>query len=170
LAALTALLLVGFLGISMAEPFGAPPIDDGWARADELLRESEEYERDLRKGRYSEYYDPRGSNKINEKTFADWLANAPESKNFEDWRGWEDWRAWGDWLANADQRDNVTPRTETSAPESENVEDRRDNVTPRTEKPKQRGSWKQQPPETWTAGQWAQFRKDMDALATMFGR
>jgi hypothetical protein len=60
----------------MVVPFGVPPIDDGWARADEMLRPAEEYLEHQRAGPYGYIL---GGNKLNPKPFSDWLESLPES-------------------------------------------------------------------------------------------
>ena|SRR5262249_7115718 len=66
--------------------YPAPPAsDDGWARADALLRQADE--RMKNDVPYADEW--LVGNKFNDAAFADWLANAPESENIEDRRGYD---------------------------------------------------------------------------------
>jgi hypothetical protein len=68
----------------MPRPFGAPPVEDGWANADAMLRESDEYLEHQRAGPHGYVL---GHNKLSPKPFGDWLEGLPESwENIEDRR------------------------------------------------------------------------------------
>jgi hypothetical protein len=69
----------------MPNPFGGPPDnEDGWAKADAMLRESDEYLEHQRAGPHGYVL---GHNRLKPTPFGDWLEGLPESwENIEDRR------------------------------------------------------------------------------------
>jgi hypothetical protein len=138
----------------MPNPFGGPPVDDGWARADELLRPAEEW-----LAREDQRYYPTTPYKVNPSAWNAWFADLPYSENFEDRRNAPPP------IRNHTISQSIGEWPPYVEPEPPKASEGRDIPLPQPRPPRpHEGKVPKTPAE------WEQFNRDMDILGKMYGR